>query len=109
MKSKLSLIVTISLAIALIEIPAVVSSQDQQGNDSRLAPLVEANVIAVHAFQMLLAKTSGKGDRSCFSSGDLTDAQLMALSQSVSNIKTAETQSTPRLRRELSLILGSTQ
>lgn len=81
MKSKLLLLVSITLAIGLMENRTVSSSQDQQGSDSRLTQLVEANVIAVHAFQVLLAKTSGKGDRSCFSSGDLTDAQLMALSE----------------------------
>ena len=37
-------------------------------------------MIAVHAFQVLLAKTSGKGDKSCFSPGKLPDAELSALS-----------------------------
>src|SRR5215212_833692 len=46
----------------------------------RLSQLVEANVIAVHAFQVLLAKQSGKGDKSCFSPGSLSDAELAALS-----------------------------
>ena len=31
-------------------------------NLARLAQLVEANVIAVHAYQVLLARKSGKGD-----------------------------------------------
>jgi len=49
-------------------------------NETRLAQLVEANVIAVHAFQVLLAKSSGKG-KLCFSTSDLSDAALNALSE----------------------------
>jgi hypothetical protein len=56
------------------------NAQQQTSADVRLRQLVEANVIAVHAFQVLLAKTSGKGDRSCFSPGKLSDAELNALS-----------------------------
>ena len=48
--------------------------------ERRLGQIVEANVIAVHAFQVLLAKQSGKGDKSCFSPGKLSDAELNALS-----------------------------
>ena len=57
------------------------SVDGQAARDSRLSKLVEANVIAVHAFQVQLAKTSGKGDRSCFSAGNLSDAELTALSE----------------------------
>ena len=48
--------------------------------ETRLAQLVEANIIAVHAYQILLAKSSGKG-QSCFSPGGLSDADLKALSE----------------------------
>jgi hypothetical protein len=48
---------------------------------SRLAQLVEANVIAVHAYQVLLAKKSGKGDPACYSSGGLTEGELESLSE----------------------------
>src|ERR1043165_1122031 len=48
--------------------------------DARMAQLVEANIIAVHAFQVLLAKSSGKG-QACFSAGNLSDAELNALSE----------------------------
>ena len=54
--------------------------------NARLAQLVEANVIAVHAFQVLLAKTSGKGDKSCFALGALSDAQLNSLSEHQANL-----------------------
>jgi hypothetical protein len=54
---------------------------NQAAKDLRLAKLVKANVIAVHAFQVLLAKTSGKGDRTCFSARHLSDAELTALSE----------------------------
>ena len=43
-------------------------------------------MIAVHAFQVLLAKTSGKGDKSCFSPGKLSDAELNALSDHQANL-----------------------
>ena len=46
---------------------------------ARLSKLVEANVVATHAYQVTLAKTSGKGDAACFSPGKLTDADLSAL------------------------------
>jgi hypothetical protein len=70
------------LAIALLLVPATHSPKAQQPSpaEERLAQLVEANVIAVHAYQVLLAKTSGKGDKSCFSPGKLSDAELSALS-----------------------------
>src|SRR5436190_6964279 len=54
--------------------------------DDRLAELVEANVIAVHGFQVLLAKSSGKGDQSCFSPEKLSDAELNALSDHQANL-----------------------
>jgi hypothetical protein len=70
-------------------LPAVVFGQNlpprtaqvKQETASRLAQLVEANIIAVHAFQVLLAKTSGKGDRACFSPGKLSDRELESLSE----------------------------
>jgi len=68
------------LIAALLLTAAPLSARKTDGADRRLAQLVEANVIAVHAFQVLLAKTSGKGDKSCFSPGNLSDAQLSALS-----------------------------
>ena len=48
-------------------------------NRERLAQLVEANVIAVHAYQILLARKSGKGDPMCYSPGKLADSDLESL------------------------------
>src|SRR5215208_398627 len=48
---------------------------------SRLAQLVEANVIAVHAYQILLARKSGKDYAACYSPGTLSDAELEALNE----------------------------
>ncbi|MBA2705198.1 MAG: SGNH/GDSL hydrolase family protein [Blastocatellia bacterium] len=70
-------------------IPAVVFGQNvpqrkaraEQGSAGRLAQLVEANVIAVHAYQVLLAKTSRKGDPACYSQGKLSDKELESLSE----------------------------
>jgi hypothetical protein len=67
-------------ALLLLLCANSLNAQQQTSSDARLRQLVEANVIAVHAFQVLLAKTSGKGDKSCFSPGTLSDAELSALS-----------------------------
>jgi len=42
----------------------------------RIAQLIQANDIATHAFQVLLAKKSGRGSPKCYSPGTLTDAEL---------------------------------
>jgi hypothetical protein len=68
------------LAFLLLFCASSLNAQQQTSSDARLRQLVEANVIAVHAFQVLLAKTSGKGDKSCFSPGQLSDAELSAVS-----------------------------
>ena len=49
-------------------------------SEVRLAQLVEANVIAVHAFQVLLARQSGKGG-TCFAPEGLSENDLNALSE----------------------------
>lgn len=53
--------------------------EDRRGAASRLAQLVEANVIATHAHQILLARKSGKGDAACFAPRGLSDEELRAL------------------------------
>ena len=55
------------------------AERKQKASDSRLSQLVEANVIATHAYQVLLAKKSGKGDPACYGSGKLSDGELEAL------------------------------
>ena len=49
------------------------------GNDARLLSIVEANIIATHAHQVLLAKKSGKADAACYGAGGLSDEALKAL------------------------------
>ena len=62
------------------------------GSEARLAQLVEANIIAVHAFQVLLAKSSKTG-QACFSAGNLSDDQLKSLSEHQAKLlKTDSTQ-----------------
>jgi hypothetical protein len=51
----------------------------QKTSDTRLLQLVEANIIATHAYQVLLAKQSGKGDPACYGSGKLSDRELETL------------------------------
>ena len=83
--------------LAVLTIAAVTNGSAQtnkpgrvDNGKTRIAQLVEANVIAVHAFQVLLAKSSGKGDKSCFSPGSLSDAELGALSDHQSNLLKAD-------------------
>lgn len=83
MKNRISLTLIFVLVVssALSEALSAPQKKQQPERDVRLAQLVEANIIAVHAFQVLLAKTSGKGDKSCFGAGNLSDADLNALSE----------------------------
>jgi hypothetical protein len=46
---------------------------------SRLESLVEANILATHAFQIGLAKKQGIADSACYSAGSRSDAQLAAI------------------------------
>jgi hypothetical protein len=68
-----------SLIFVQGDIPA--NAQTRRTSGSRLAQLVEANVIAVHAYQILLAKKSGKGDQGCYLPGRVSDRELEALVQ----------------------------
>src|SRR2546428_8767317 len=69
-----------SLIFVQGDIPA--DAQTRQTSASRLAQLVEANVIAVHAYQVLLAKKSGKGDYAdCYNPGKLSTGELEALAE----------------------------
>jgi hypothetical protein len=82
MKRKLrSLLSTIAIAILVFsQNVSPLSGRTSKETALRLTQLVEANVIAVHAYQVLLAKKSGKGDPSCYSAGTLTDVELEGLS-----------------------------
>jgi hypothetical protein len=82
---------TFALALALC-LPAWCAAQAQRRGaraaqaPSRLARLVEANVVATHAYQVLLAKRGGKGDPRCFAPGGLSDAELESLVSHQSNL-----------------------
>lgn len=73
------------LALAGLTCPVSGRGNGQPGRgiqisaDPRLAQLIQANDIATHAFQILLAKKTGRGSRECYSPGALTDADLEAL------------------------------
>lgn len=70
-----------SFVAILLTFAAIHSVHGQSAkSEKRLAQLVEANIIAVHAFQVLLAKSSGKG-QACFSTGSLSENDLKALSE----------------------------
>ena len=51
----------------------------KESRTTRLSQLVEANIIATHAYQVLLEKKSDKGDPACYGSGRLSDRELEAL------------------------------
>ena len=61
-----------ALAIATASLAA-------EGASGRLDRLVEANIVGVHAFQVRLARTSGKGDSSCYPAGSPPDEALARL------------------------------
>jgi hypothetical protein len=59
-------------------------------SEKRLAQLVEANIIAVHAFQVLLAKSAGKGV-ACFAPGGFSENDFKALSEHQSKLLKTDT------------------
>jgi hypothetical protein len=58
-----------------LERPAI----DLTTPQGRLAALIEANVIATHAYQVKLAMESGRGDRDCYSGAELQVPDLDAI------------------------------
>jgi acetyl esterase/lipase len=58
--------------------PPLAASSAPSGRLERLHALVEAHVQAVHAYQILLARKSAKGNPACWSA-DLDDAELKSL------------------------------
>ena len=75
-----SLVLSFEFASAVHGQNRASKSRKLKENNTRLLQLVEANIIATHAFQVLLAKKSGKGDTDCFAPGKLSDSDLDALS-----------------------------
>lgn len=75
------------------------AADDRPGGASRFEQLVEANVIATHAFQILLAEKSGKGDAACFARGGLSDEQLRALVTHQSNLLKGKAEEVPAWAR----------
>ena len=74
------------LALVCIVACIVLQAQAWAGASSRVAQLVEANIIATHAYQVLLAGKSGKGDATCFAQDGLSDEELQALVTHQSNL-----------------------
>jgi hypothetical protein len=56
-------------------------TRTEPNGSSRLAQLVEANVLATHAYQILLARKLGKSDGNCYGAGKLSDGELEALAE----------------------------
>lgn len=57
---------------------------------ARLAKLIEANVIAVHAYQIALARKLGKGDPNCYGS-KLSDTDLESIVSHQGNLLASDT------------------
>jgi hypothetical protein len=70
------ILTTVCLAAGLT---AAARGQAGAGAEGRLARLVEANVVATHAHEVLLAKRSGKADPRCYAPGGLPDERLNGL------------------------------
>jgi hypothetical protein len=51
----------------------------QPGSGDRLERLVEANIVGVHAYQVLLARRQNEGDPLCYGAPGLSDGELEAL------------------------------
>jgi len=83
MKRRISLKILVIWLLSLTLISAHAQIQTslavRRGQESRLLSLVEANILGTHAFQVLLAKKSGKGDLNCFGPGKLSDSDLEGL------------------------------
>jgi hypothetical protein len=58
---------------------AIASAVVAEDTPTRLDRLVEANVIAVHAFQVGLAKKTAKGDPRCYSAGSLSETDFLTI------------------------------
>jgi hypothetical protein len=73
------------LLLAGLAWPAAGQTSGEQGRPieisptPRIAQLIQANDIATHAFQVLLAKKTGRGSPDCYTPGTLTDGDLQAL------------------------------
>ncbi len=81
-------------ALALCSVVALalavpVEARDNTSN-ARLAKIVEANVIATHAYQVLLAKQAPKADSACYAAGVRSDDDLKALVAHQQGLLTAD-------------------
>ena len=53
--------------------------QAMPSSGDRLDRLVEANIVGIHAYQVLLARRQSKGDAGCYGAASLSDGQLEGL------------------------------
>jgi hypothetical protein len=66
-------------AVVLGVAAAGIAGRVEAALPERLAQLVEAQILGVHAYQVHLFRESGKGDPACYAAGALTDADLETL------------------------------
>ena len=74
---------TLPILIVVIALSAQVFCQskpvDPMPGPARLEALVQANIIAVHAYQVMLARKQPSVDASCWAAKDFTDQELVGL------------------------------
>ncbi len=51
----------------------------QTPSDTRTAQLIQANIMATHAYQVLLARKAAKGSSACYSQGDVPESDLLKI------------------------------
>jgi len=66
-------------AVALLNWLTIAACAYAQAQEARLPQIVDANINATHAFQVLMHQSSGKGDASVWSSQGHTQAELQSL------------------------------
>src|ERR1044072_560351 len=81
MKSRITVSILVCLTASSLVWSHGVPFSNERTADSRLAQLVEANIIAVHAYQVLLFKDSGRSYKTCFFGENRWDTELKALSE----------------------------
>ena len=72
--------------LTLSALAAAKDKGEKAGTEERMGRIVEANILATHAYQVLLARKSGKGDSSCYDAGGVSDEALESLVNHQANL-----------------------
>jgi hypothetical protein len=72
-------IASLAIIVLSVEMTSRLEAGDPNQSQSRLGQIVEANILAVHAYQVGLVRKTGKGSEDCFSAAGLSDLDLESL------------------------------